>query len=431
MFRNRPPLSTALKCHLIQHKFLLYFLALPLLVVLSNCDGMHPRVETGLDRLGAVHQALRGKRVGIITNHTGYNRAGRHIVDLVTALAEVEVVALFGPEHGLRGTAEAGQSIPAESDPLRDLPIYSLYGADRKPTPQMLEGLDALIFDIQDIGTRYYTYVYTMALAMEAAAEYGKEFVVLDRPNPLGGVQVEGNVLDPEYATFVGLFPIPVRHGMTVGELAGMINSEGWLRNGVHADLRVIPMQGWARGRWFDETGLRFVSPSPNMPELSTALVYPGTCLLEGTNVSEGRGTRTPFEVFGAPWVDAERLVDQLQELDLKGVRFEPAWFTPVTIPGAALHPKFEGRLCRGARILVTDRGSFEPYWTGLRVIQTLHRLYADRLQWHPRHFDRLAGTGAIREAIMAKQDLELVRQSWQDQFASFLSTRRKYLLYE
>ena len=239
----------------------------------------------------------------------------------------------------------------------------------------MLHDIDLLVFDIQDIGARFYTYVSTMSLAMEAAAENGKRFVVLDRPNPITGCHVEGNVLEPALSSFVGLYPIPVRHGMTAGELAKMFNEQGWLAGGVKADLVVIPMEGWRRRMWYDQTGLRFIRPSPNMPDLRTAEVYPGLCLLEGTNVSEGRGTRMPFRQFGAPWIDSKHLADRLNKLNLPGMHFETASFTPAS-------SKYQGQTCNGVRIIITDRDQLEPYYSGIRIISEICRMYPRNLQW-------------------------------------------------
>ncbi|RMG27446.1 MAG: DUF1343 domain-containing protein, partial [Methanobacteriota archaeon] len=300
----------------------------------------------------------------------------------------------------------------------------------KKPTPEMLKHIDILVFDIQDIGTRYYTYISTMAYAMEAAAEQKIPFVVLDRPNPITGTKVEGNVLEKEFASFVGLFPIPVRHGMTVGELATMINQEGWLRNGIKANLTVIPMKYWQRKFWYDETGLPFIKPSPNIPDLMSAIVYPGTCLLEGTNVSEGRGTHQPFQVFGAPWIDAQQLTRELNALNLPGVTFLDTVFTPVSIPGMATHPKYENRKCYGAFLQVTDREQFQPYKTGIHIVNTIYHMYPDSLQWRIAHFDRLCGSDAIRKAILKNIHPEEIFASWKEKLDAFKVLRTSYLLY-
>lgn len=410
-----------------------HFLLLLIGTLLLSCSQTQPvgkTVLTGLDDSARLQELCRGKRVGIITNQTAFDSRGRYITDIFGRLEDVRITALFGPEHGIRGSAEAGAKVNSGYDPLKGVPVYSLYGKTRKPTPEMLKNVDVLVFDIQDIGTRYYTYIYTMGLAMEAAAEQGKPFIVLDRPNPLNGIAVEGNILDPAFKSFVGLYPLPVRHGLTVGELARMINGEGWLGGRVKARLTVVPMKYWQRRMWFDQTGLKFIKTSPNMPDLETATVYPGICLLEGTNVSAGRGTSSPFKIFGAPWIDGKRLSEALNALGLPGVTFRATRFTPVSISGVAEHPKFQDQTCGGARILVTDRDQFTPYVTGLRVVETIYRLYPDSFRWKPSHFDRLCGTDKIRVAISNHRPLEQVEQSWRDDLNTFKKKREKYLLY-
>lgn len=380
-------------------------------------------VRTGLDNVADAQGLFKDKRIGIIANHTSYNGQGTYIVDIFRQMPGVRVVALFSPEHGLRGTEEAGVKVDSQTDPASGLPIYSLYGQTPKPMPQMLADVDVLVFDIQDVGARFYTYLYTMSLAMEAAAEAGKRFVVLDRPDPIDGVQIEGPVLDPKFASFVGLHPIPVRYGQTVGELATMIDGEGWLAKGVKADLTVVPMTGWRRGLWYDQTGLPFIKPSPNMPDLETAAVYPGLCLLEGTNVSEGRGTPMPFRQFGAPWMDAKKLRDRLAELHLSGVIFATAAFTPTA-------SKHKGQLCHAVTLTVTDRGKLEPFWTGVQIVNAIYRLHSDKFEWLPDHFDHLCGTDAIRKAIVAGSSLDDLKKRWLAECETFDQTRRKYLQY-
>ncbi len=380
-------------------------------------------VRTGLDNVGERGDLFKGKRIGIIANHTSYNSQGRYIVDVFRAMPDVRVVALFSPEHGLRGTEEAGVKVDNQTDPASGLPVHSLYGKINKPTPAMLANVDVLVFDIQDAGARFYTYLYTMSLAMEATAEQGKRFVVLDRPDPINGTQIEGKVLDPKFASFVGLYPIPVRYGMTVGELAKMIDSEGWLKNGAKADLTVVPMAGWTRRMWYDQTGLSFIKPSPNMPDLETAAVYPGLCLLEGTNISEGRGTTAPFRQFGAPWLNAKKLSDSLNDLHLPGVTFAATTFTPTS-------SKHEGQLCQGVKLAVTDREKLEPFWTGVQIINAVYRLHRDQFGWSERHFDRLCGSDTIRQAIIAGSSLEELKNRWRAECKAFQATRGKYLLY-
>jgi uncharacterized protein YbbC (DUF1343 family) len=389
-------------------------------VMLSCCQGA---VMTGLDRVGLYKDVFEGRRLGIIANHTAYDRDGRFIVDVFRSMSDVTVTALFSPEHGLWGTAQDGDKIGNQTDPVYNLPVYSLYGKTQKPTGDMLRNIDILVFDIQDIGARFYTYIYTMSLAMEAAAENGKTFVVLDRPNPINGTSVHGNILEPALASFVGLYPIPVRHGMTAGELAKMFNGRGWLAGRVKADLVVIPMEGWRRRMWYDQTGLRFIKPSPNMPDLETAAVYPGLCLLEGINVSEGRGTAMPFRQFGAPWIDSKLLADRLNALNLPAMRFEPVRFTPTS-------SKYQGLECHGVRILVTDRDRLEPYSSGVRIINEICQMYPDQFEWKAAHFDRLCGTSKIRDAITSNSSLDVLQNKWQKELESFLEIRAGYLIY-
>ena len=394
--------------------------ALLSLMLLSSCRA---QVRTGLDNIGEYKELFCGKRIGIITNQTGCNREGRHIVDVFRDMKGVTITAIFSPEHGLYGVREAGEKIDSQTEKESGLAVYSLYGETLKPTPEMLKDMDVLIFDIQDIGARFYTYISTMSLAMEAAAENKKRFVVLDRPNPINGVQVEGNILKKEFAGFVGLHPIATRYGMTVGELARMFNEEGWLANGVKAELVVVPMKGWQRHLWYDETGLSFIKPSPNMPNLETAMVYPGLCLLEGTNVSEGRGTDMPFRQFGAPWIDSEKLAAGLNKLNLAGMRFEAGSFTPVD-------SKYKGQKCHGVKVIITKRDSIEPFWSGVQIVNAIYQMDPNWFEWKSEHFDRLCGTSAIREAIVKGIPLETLKEQWQADMEAFMRTRVKYLIY-
>lgn len=380
-------------------------------------------VRPGIDVLLSGDLApIRGARVGLITNHTGVGAGGESSIDLLHARPEFELVALFSPEHGIRGTAEAGERVESGRDGRTGLPIHSLYGETRKPTPEMLEGIDVLLFDIQDIGTRYYTYVWTMALALEAAAENDVRMIVLDRPNPIGGDRVQGNVLDPAFASFVGLHAVPMRHGMTVGELALMLNET----QRIGAELEVIRAEGWRRGQWYDQTGLAWIAPSPNMPSLESAAHYAGTCLFEGTNLSVGRGTSVAFQQIGAPWLDHEALVETLEGYGLEGVRFEPVVFTP-TRPGDG---KFGGETVRGVRFTVTDRDRYDPTITAVATLIEIQRLHGERLNWHRSHFDRLAGTSALREGILAGAGLEELTADWPEQLGEFERLRRGYGLY-
>lgn len=377
------------------------------------------KIELGVERLMKHEKRLlEGKRVGLITNPTGVDSELNSVVDLLNNDPDIHLEALYGPEHGVRGDAQAGQYVDYYIDDVTGVPVYSLYGKTRKPTPEMLENVDVLVFDIQDVGTRFYTYIYTMALAMEAAEEKGIPFVVLDRPNPLGGKAIEGPVLDPGFASFVGQYAIPLRHGMTVGELAKLFNKEF----NIDADLKVVKMKGWKRNSYFDETGLQFVMPSPNMPTLETALVYPGTALIEGTNVSEGRGTSKPFELIGAPFINSTELAASLNNLNLPGVKFRAASFTPT-------FSKHSGKLSHGVQVHVTDRTKYQPVETGLHIVKTLKDLYPEDVKLTS-FFDNLIGNGWIRPGIENGMTVEEMKARWAKDLKQFEKVRKAYLLY-
>jgi uncharacterized protein YbbC (DUF1343 family) len=391
-------------------------------------------VATGLDvwaRDG--FRALAGKRVGAIVNPTSVDGQFRHLADLLHRSGTAKLAALFGPEHGIRGEAQYMEPVGGVvRDRQTGVPVHSLYGSTFEslaPRAEWLADLDALVFDIQDVGSRYYTYVYTMALAMKAAAKAKVGFYVLDRPNPIGGVQVEGNLVGKGYESFVGLYPIPNRHGMTAGELAKLFNAE----QGFGCELAVVPCEGWRRSMSFGDTGLAFVSPSPNMPTCDTALVYPGMCQGEGTNVSEGRGTCRPFEQFGAPWLDGTAVAAQLEALKLPGVRFRPVAFTPT-------FDKFKGQSCEGAFLHVTDRDAFKPLLTGLACWQTARSLSNGAFAWRADAyefvdkvpaFDLLCGTDQVRKAIEAGASLAELTVGFDAQLKQFEPTRARHLIYE
>ncbi|MCA1040323.1 DUF1343 domain-containing protein [Bacillus infantis] len=389
-------------------------------------DKKAKKFELGIEvLLDDQKELIEGKRVGLITNPTGVDQELNSIVDLLHNDPEVELTALYGPEHGVRGSAQAGEYVEFYTDEKTGLPVYSLYGATKKPTPEMLENVDVLLFDIQDVGTRFYTYIYTMAYAMEAAKENDIPFIVLDRPNPLGGTEVEGPVLETPYKSFVGNYEIPLRHGMTVGELAKLFNEEFE----IGADLTVVKMKGWKRDMYYDETGLQFVMPSPNMPTLDTALVYPGAALIEGTNVSEGRGTTKPFELIGAPFINADNLAQQLNSLNLKGVSFRAASFTPSI-------SKHAGKLSHGIQIHITDRDEFEPVKTGLHIVKSIHDLYPEDFAFRAEDsrgisfFDQLIGNGWVRDAIDEGKSVEWIESQWKDELKDFNKVRKDYLMY-
>ncbi|TLS38466.1 exo-beta-N-acetylmuramidase NamZ family protein [Pseudalkalibacillus caeni] len=384
------------------------------------------KLELGVEvLLNDQKELIEGKRVGLITNPTGVDQDLNSIVDLLYNDPDVELTALYGPEHGVRGSAQAGGYVESYIDEETGLPVYSLYGSTKKPTPEMLENVDVLLFDIQDVGTRFYTYIYTMAYAMEAAAENDIPFIVLDRPNPISGVDVEGPVLDPDYSSFVGMYPIPLRHGMTVGELAKLFNNEF----NIGADLTVVEMKHWKRDMFYEDTGLEFVPPSPNMPTEDTALVYPGAALIEGTNVSEGRGTTRPFEFIGAPFINSTDLAAELNSLDLPGVKFRAASFTPT-------FSKHAGKLTHGIQIHVTDKEDYNAVETGLYIVKTIHDMYPEDFEFRAENsagvsfFDLLVGNGWIRDAIEEGKSVEEIKAQWQDDLDQFMDVREQYLIY-
>ncbi|MFX0564138.1 MULTISPECIES: exo-beta-N-acetylmuramidase NamZ domain-containing protein [Bacillus] len=387
----------------------------------TDTKGKKAAVKTGIETLLSSNLSwLKGKRVGLITNPTGIDANMKNSVDLLFEHPSIKLTALYGPEHGVRGDAQAGEGVESYTDEKTGLPVYSLYGKTRKPTPDMLKNVDVLLFDIQDVGARYYTYIYTMAYAMEAAKENNIPFVVLDRPNPIGGLKVEGPVLEPEHASFVGLYPIPLRHGMTTGELAKFFNKEFH----INADVTVIKMKNWKRSMTFDDTKLPFVLPSPNMPTVDSTFVYPATGLIEGTNVSEGRGTTKPFELIGAPYINSSELADHLNQLKLKGVQFRPVSFTPT-------FSKHSGKLSHGVQLYVTDRSSFEAVKTGLSIIKAIHDLYPKDFQFlQTGSFDKLIGNGWMKEEINQGTSVKHIMKRYHHDLKTFEKKRKKYLIY-
>ena len=393
-----------------------------------------PPVRTGAQVL-ALHNfsMLQGKRIGLIVNHTAQVDAV-HLIDAVDAAEGVELTALFGPEHGLRGEKAAGEHVIDGIDDATGAPVYSLYGDTRQPTSSMLDSVDLLVFDIQDIGARFYTYISTLGLSMQAAARADLPFVVLDRPNPLGGKHVAGYVMEKEYQSFVGMYPIPLQHGMTVGELARMIKEEKLLAGLETLDLQVVSMENWQRDMLWPETGLPWIPPSPNIPTFESALVYPGAALLEATSASEGRGTQEPFVHLGAPWVDGDALVDSLEGFELPGVRFEPAQFTPESIPGMAPRPKLQGRELEGVRYVVTDPTEFRPVATGVHVLHSFYHQapenappFISRREW----LAKLAGTDQLYAMLTRGATPQEMVAAWKEQVAAFRQQRAPYLLYD
>lgn len=388
-------------------------------------------LQTGAEML--VEQGfvpLAGKKVGLIANHTAMV-GDTHVADLLYDAPDVELVALFGPEHGLRGDADAGEKIDDGRDDRTGVPIYSLYGETNKPTAEMLEDIDVLVFDIQDIGSRFYTYISTMGLAMEAAAEHGVAFMVLDRPNPLGGERIEGFIREADFTSFVGQFPIPVTHGLTVGELAKMIKGEGMVENMEALDLTVIELAGWSRSNLWPAIDRTWIRPSPNIPDFETALLYAGACFFEGTTASEGRGTETPFRLLGAPWADGDQLAETLNARNLSGVAFEAATFTPRSIDGMSANPKLKDTSLQGIRYRLTDIDAFRPVAAGIHVLHAFYTQAPDKdAFFRERWLNLLTGNRQTLERLQAGEAPEAIIAAWQADVDAFRTQRTPYLLY-
>jgi uncharacterized protein YbbC (DUF1343 family) len=374
-------------------------------------------VETFVKHLS---QYVGTKRIGLITNPSAVSSKLESTLNILTSTNQVS--ALFGLEHGVRGNVQAGDQVKSSVDEKTGLPVYSLYGATRKPMSEMLQEVDCLVFDIQDVGCRFYTYLYSLLYILEAAKESGLPVFVLDRPNPLGGQIVRGNILEEEYISFVG-YPIPIQYGLTIGELAHYFNE---IRD-IHADLTVVPMEGWKREHRWEDTALSWVPPSPNIPTIDTVKVYPGMCFFEGTNVSEGRGTTRPFETIGAPWIDAEDLSVKMNRKSIPGVVFRPTYFTP-------MFSKHEGKLCQGVQLHITDDGVFESIQTAVYLLEVLRNDYPEFAFIEPPgrryFFDLLAGTRELRTALEEKVSVTAVLETWEKEAKEFDAVRRQYFLY-
>jgi uncharacterized protein YbbC (DUF1343 family) len=385
-------------------------------------------VQLGCERLLASH-ALDGKRVGLVCNPASVDARLRHVADRFAEHREAPLAALFGPQHGFRSDVQDNMIETRHGqDEVRRVPVYSLYSETREPTAAMLTGLDALVIDLQDVGSRIYTFIYTMANCLIAARQHGVKAIVCDRPNPIGGIGVEGPMLAPGYESFVGQYRIPMRHGMTIGELARLFNGEF----GIGAELEVVAMEGWRREMFFDATGLPWVMPSPNMPTLDTAVVYPGSVLFEGTNVSEGRGTTRPFEIVGAPWVTAERFAEGMNRCGLPGVVFRPVVFEPT-------FQKHARTACGGCQMHVIDRAAFQPVESGVALLAAFRAADADRFRWREPPYeyetekmpiDILAGSSALREQIEAGVSAADIARSWKTPVDAFSKVRERYLMY-
>ncbi|OPJ60777.1 exo-beta-N-acetylmuramidase NamZ family protein [Clostridium oryzae] len=379
------------------------------------------KVSLGIDNIEDYLDLFQHKKVGLITNNTGYNSDFKSTVDILKE--KTYLTALYSPEHGIRGDVQAGEKVDSYIDEATGIIVYSLYGKNKKPSEEILNNVDVLALDIQDAGARFYTYLYTMAYAMESCREFNKKFVVFDRPNPINGKDVEGNLLKEKFRSFVGRYPIPQRYGLTIGETAKLFNEEF----SIGCDLEVIPMKNWKRDMYFDETGLSWIMPSPNMPSVDTSIVYTGTCIFEGTNISEGRGTTKPFEIIGAPWLNANRIADIMNSMNLPGVKFTPAFFTPT-------FSKHNGELCRGIQLHVIDRYIYKPVKTGLFLYDTIRKASGDKFEFitfgekkSSFGIDYLTGDDRVRKN---SYKVEQLYSLWQNEVKRFISVKEKYHLY-
>ncbi|MEF3307090.1 exo-beta-N-acetylmuramidase NamZ family protein [Paenibacillus sp. GYB003] len=385
-------------------------------------------VFSGADRLArSAAQYLDGKRFGLLTNHTGITRDFRSTIDVCASQSAGKLTAMFACEHGIRGERQAGVLFEDEVDPELGITVYSLYGKHRAPTPDMLEPLDAIVFDFQDLGVRFFTYLTTLIYTMQACAKAGKELIVLDRPNPLGGLQVEGGLLREGFQSMVGGWKIPFRTGLTIGEFARLVNDQ----SGMNCNLQVVPLEGWTRDMEFPQTGLPWTMLSPNMPTMDTARVYAGTCLFEGTNLSEGRGTTRPFEQIGAPWLNGKRVAEAMNKRGLPGVVFHPVYFTP-------MFSKHQGAICSGIQVYVTDPKTYQPVRTGLYLVEQVQKMHPDHFAWLPpfkegskSFIQLLTGSDVVPQTLHEPGAGEKIADEWDKEAAEWAKTREPYLLYE
>jgi len=405
-------------------RIILYFL-------LTNISAQKVNITLGADQLLSEKiDLVENKSIGIITNHSATLSNGVHLVDTLFSLQNVNVVALFGPEHGIRGDAPDGHTIKDGFDSKTNIPVYSLYGKTRKPTKEMLSGIDVLIFDIQDIGARYYTFISTLYYSLIAAAENNIPMIVLDRPNPINGVMVDGPLRTEELKSFVAIAPIPIQHGMTIGELALMFNSEGWLGESLTSDLTIVKMNGWQRELFYDDYNLNWINPSPNIPSLNTAILYPGTCLLEAVNVSEGRGTHSPFLTLGAPYLDSNELEIEMNHYDHNGLEITPITFTPISIENMSTSPKYKDIECYGISINVTDKHEVKALRFGITLLYAIHKLYPNEFQFRNNYLEKLFGNEYITKMIKANNTPSEIFAKWDSDLILFGKVREKYLLY-
>ena len=406
------------------------FLILPLLLfsITFTSIAATPQVKTGLENLLENHlDLIQGKKLGLLANQTSVDSKGRHIVDLLSEHAQI-VTVLFGPEHGFMGDVEDAVSI--DDSVYNNIQLYSLYGEFLSPTPKMLKDVDVLVYDIQDVGVKFYTYISNLFLAMHAAKRENIPIIVLDRPNPINARIVSGAITNPAFSSFVGVIPLPIRYGMTVGEIAALFNSESYGGFSLNIDLTVIPMTDYKRHMWYDETDVPWVVPSPNMPTLETAVIYPGMCLMEGTNLSEGRGTDSPFLTIGAPYINSKDWLQAIPKEVLAGVKAESVIFLPKSIPGVVTTPKYKEQKCYGLHFIVMDREKLEPIDLAVSVLCAAQKLYPDEFKM-TKYLDKLWGNEDLRAMVSEGHDYRSILQTCELGLAQFKKVRKKYLRYD
>ena len=372
---------------------------------------------------------LHNKSIGIVTNQSAVLPNKVHLIDTLLSLG-LKIKVLFSPEHGIRGDLAAGEKVLSSSDPTSGIPVYSLYGDNKTISKEMLKDIDIILYDIQDVGARFYTYISTLFYVLQSAGENNIPVIILDRPNPQGGQKIGGPMLETAYESFVGIAPLPILYGMTPGELANYFVEENIIKAEKKTEITVIEMRGWNRNDYWDDLGREWIQISPNIPNFETALVYPATCLIEGTNISEGRGTDNPFLTIGAPFINSEKLIQALDLFNIKGASYSPAIFTPVDIKGKASNPKYNRIECHGIEIGVTDKKKFSAMEFGVQLLHTMLKLYPEQFRFNNKYFDLIAGTNRLRKDLLAGKTPNYITDSWYFELNDFKSTRRKYLLY-
>lgn len=410
------------------------FLVLSLFVLLSSTSLFSQEIKNlkrGSDVfVDEVISELADKRIALVINHSSVLSNGTHLLDTLLQLKKINIKKIFTPEHGFKGSADAGTHISDGVDAASGIPIISLYGKIKKPTKEMLVDVDVIVFHLQDVGSRYYTYLSTLYYLIEAAVESNKILIILDNPNPINGSQIEGVILENEFKSFVGIFPIPIRHGMTYGELAKFFIGEDSKFKNTNVDLEVVKLRGWERTNYIDEYNIDWIPPSPNINYLETAIVYPGTCLIEGTNISEGRGTYFPFLIIGAPFINSDELISEINKYSLSGFSFEKIQFTPESIEGMSTSPKYLGEICNGLKISIVDRDKFNAVEFGVTLIAAAIKLYPKEFKFIDKFFDRLAGTDKLRKMLLKEKSPNEIIHSWEEEINLYKEKRKKYLLY-